>query len=455
MCRGALQIAVVLVLAMLPAAGTRAAEAPEPFTDPVLAGLVRESLAARPELAQAAATVRAERERAPQEGALPDPMLQLGVQNDGFSSWEVGKMETSYYAIMVSQAVPWPGALRLRGEVASLGAEQREQDLARLRLSTEADVRRSYLELLLARERLGLLARLEGLWTKAAALAKTRYEVGEGAQSDVLRSQLELNRLQLRRWSLGVEEQTRLQELNRLRARPLGEPIATSVHLADLALPTLRDAEAALRDARARSPELAAAKVGRAQAERSVALARRGYVPELTVNLGVMPRGGDFPPMWQASLGFSLPVYAFAKQSRAVDESLARGAARAREAEAIDQRLVLRTLQRRTALAAMLEAIRLFRDGLLVQSDATVDSTLAQYQVGRVTFASVLEANAGFVADQEGYLQALARAHRLEVDALEVSLAPVGAPPEGMAPSPAPAVGSEGSSAAPGMGGMR
>jgi len=48
-----------------------------------------------PSWQQARAEVKAERERAPQVGALPDPMLQLGVQNDGFTSWEVGQMETA------------------------------------------------------------------------------------------------------------------------------------------------------------------------------------------------------------------------------------------------------------------------------------------------------------------------------------------------------------------------
>ena len=52
--------------------------------------------------------------------------------------------------------------------------------------------------------------------------------------------------------------------------------------------------------------------------------------------------------------------------------------------------------------------MKLYRDGLLVQSQATSESTLAQYRVGRVTFASVLDANAGYVADKEGLLLAIA-----------------------------------------------
>ena len=42
---------------------------------------------------------------------------------------------------------------------------------------------------------------------------------------------------------------------------------------------------------------------------------------------------------------------------------------------------------------------RALRRGLLVQSDAAVRSTMAQYQVGKVTFPSVLEVLRGLVAD--------------------------------------------------------
>jgi outer membrane protein TolC len=438
-------------LALVLAAGPAAAEAPRLPTDPGLARLIEESLAARPELAQALATAKAERERVPQVGAWPEPMLQLGVQNDGFTSWEVGKMETSFYSIMASQTFPWPGKLRLRSEVAELGAAQADQDVARARLSVEADVRRAWLGLVVARDRLALLERLEAVWQKSAAVARTRYEAGEGAQSDLLRAQLELNRIAQRRWALEGEAASRRQELNRLRGHPLDEPIEPETHVVDLGLPALREAAGVLQDALERSPELAAARLGLTQAERSTALAHRSYFPDVTLGLAVMPRGGDFPPMWQVTLGAPIPVFAGSRQGPAVAESEARAASRLKNAEAVEQVLRLRVRQRQTALAIALETLRLFRDGLLLQSEATVESTLAQYEVGKVTFASVLEANAGFLADQESHLLASAQAHQLEIEAAEVSLAAVGAPGQAMGTSAMPGAAPAGAGAPSGM----
>lgn len=419
---------IATLLLLVPFGPPRADSAPVPIalpTDPVLAQLIEQSLAARPELRQAEASARAERERIPQAGALPDPVLSLGIQNDGFKGIQVGTMETSFYQVMLSQGLPWPGKRGLRSDVARLSADVADSALARARLTTEADVRRAYVELLLSRERLALLGRLEQIWQTSAGIARTRYEAGDGAQSDVLRAQLELSRLRQRRWALEAQERSGLQTLNRLRGQPVNEPIATSASLREVAVPDLPSTDAALADALKRSPELAVARFEAARASSSVALSERERYPDLGVNVGVMPRG-QLEPMWTAGISIGLPVWSSRKQSRAVAESRARADAGARGAEAIEQVLRLRVAERQNAYAALLDTLRLFRGGLLVQSRATSESTLAQYRVGKVTFASVLEANAGYINDEDAFLASVAEAQRIAIAAAEVSLDPVG-----------------------------
>lgn len=429
--------------ALLAAAPVSAAD-PGPPVDPELARLVEEALAARPELREAEARLRAERERVPREGALPDPVLSLGLQNDGFGELMIGEMEGSFYSVMASQAFPWPGKRGLRADAASLAADQSAAALARTRLSVEADVRRAWVDLLLARGRLDLLSRLELVWQKSEGIARVRYEAGEGAQSDLLRAQLERTRLRQRRIALLAEEATRVQALNRMRGKPLDAPVETHAQLRDLPEPVLAAPAEALADAEARSPELASARLGVARAERELSLARRDYYPDLTVSLGVMPRGGPFDPMWQASVSVPIPVWAGSKQSRAVSERRAAREAESASADAVAEILRLRVAERRTALESLLATLRLYREGLLVQSTATVDSSLAQFRVGRVTFASVLEALAGYVADEEAYLATAADAQRVAIARFEVSLDPVGV-----------AAAAGGGGAMPGAGAMR
>lgn len=413
-----------------PAAASPSTAAPELPVDAALAGFIREALEQRPEVRQAEATLRAERERVPQAGALPDPTLTLGIQNDGFQGIQVGKMETSYYQAMITQPLPWPGKRALRSQLADRQAAQADAQRGRIRLTVEADVRRAYVELLLVRDQLALLSRQESLWEQSEGLARARYQVGAGPQSDLLRAQLERTRLRQQRLALEAGERTRLQALNRLRGRPLAEPIAGGARLGELADPALRSSADALADAESRSPELRLAQLSAEAAEKRTALAERERWPDLAVSAGVMPRG-SLEPMWTLSVSVGLPVWSGSKQSRAVAESRARLDAEGQGAEAILQILRERTEERQVLLDAALRTLRLYREGLLVQSEATSESTLSQYKVGRVTFASVLEALNGFVADRASFLEAQAQAHRIAIAQWELSLDP----PPGAAPS--------------------
>lgn len=398
--------------------------------DPVLGELVKEATAQRPEIRQSRELIEAENERVPRAGALPDPSLTLAYQNDGFSSFQFGTAETTWMTIMASQTFPWLGKRGLRSDVASLGVRQAETDLKRAELTVRAEVERGYVDLLLVRDQLGLLTKLEGLWRQSESLARARYEAGEGAQSDILRAQLELSRLRQRRFALEAEEQQRATVLNRLRGHPIDEPIPTSRSLGDVPDPGALELAQATADSEALSPELRKAVFVIDRAEKQTALARKDYFPDPAVSAGVMPRG-KLDPMWQIGLSFSLPVYSSSKQSRAVAESQSRQRAAGDGAETVKRLLRQRVKERVLLLGALLKTNRLYRSGLLVQSETTVTSTVAQYQVGRVTFASVLEALAGYLADVNGFFESVAAIQRVAIAQREISLEVVSGPAAG------------------------
>jgi outer membrane protein TolC len=429
------------VLALLGCAATTAAAGPSAApgleVDPELEAVVREVRDKSPEVARARAAARAEAQRVPQVGALPDPVLSLGIQNDGFRAIQIGKMESSFWQVMATQPFPWPGKRGAREELARTQARGSEAQRERVELSTTAEVERAWVDLLLVRGQLELQSRLEALWKEAEAVARARYEVGATPQSDLVRAQLERTRLQQQRIGLLVAERQRVQTLNRLRVHPLEEPIATRRGLPDLADPSLPTPEEASADAERRSPDLALAALGAQAAERRVELARRERYPDLSVTAAVMPRG-QLEPMWAASVAISLPIFSGRKQSRAVDESLDRRESEDQGAEAIRQVVRLRAQERQALLAASLQTNRIYRGGLLVQSEASVQSTLGQYRVGKVTFASVLEALRGRIADEASYLESLAQAQRIAIAAREVSLDPPGGMGGGLASGAVP-----------------
>ena len=421
--------------------------------DPMLRDLVREAVEKRPEVGQVRAQIAAERERMPQSHVLPDPSLSLGIQNDGFSGIQIGKMESSWLYIVAAQTFPWPGKRGMRGEVVGMDAQSAETDLRRTLLTVAADVERSYLDLLLVRDQLGLLGKLESLWQQSEVVALSRYQSGEGAQSDVLRVQLERSRLKQRRWALESEERRKVAVLNRVRGHALDEEIATHRTLADVPDPVFPDPEQAVVESLGESPELRKAQLVGQQAERRVDLAKKERWPDVTVSAGVMPRWGEFGTMWQAGVAFNVPVWSLGKQTHVIAENQARGQAARGGAATVREILALRVRERIESLRALLAVNRLYRSGLLAQSESTVASTLVQYQVGRVSFAAVLEALSGYLSDVNGFLDSVAAAQRIAIAQREISLESPGGAGGGSAGSASmPGTGAAGAAASSGRG---
>ena len=438
-----------LALSLMPIVGWLQAQTPatplpaaaSPSPDPLLETLLREAFDRNPDLARTTALQAAERERVPQARALPDPTVSVGMQNDGFRKNEVGTMDTSYYQVMVSQSLPWPGKRALRADVARLGEGTAASANLRARLTLEADVRRAYAGLLLNREQARLLEEQAGILRQAEVMARARYGVGQGSQADCFRAQLELTRLAQTRLTLHAGERTLVGQLNRLRARPLATPIPTSATLDALPAPRPVDPGEAER----LSPELQSARQGIAQAERSLDLARLDSRPDFAITAGLMPRGG-LDPMWTASVGISVPLWRGQKQHRAVAEQEQRRQAQGSEARSVQNQLAQRMEDRAAELEAVNGSLRLYREGLLAQSEGSFRATLAQYEAGLAPFLAVLEALNGWIADRSGYLQTQAQAQAVLIASAELQLGPT--PPIG-AGLPGASVGGVGATAPP------
>jgi hypothetical protein len=102
-------LALMCLLAALPAGA--AVESPRvPLADaPPVDSLVAAALARSPSLAELRERVQGARERARAAGALPNPMLELMLQDVGFPSYTVGEEEMSMIGPQLTQEIPFPG----------------------------------------------------------------------------------------------------------------------------------------------------------------------------------------------------------------------------------------------------------------------------------------------------------------------------------------------------------
>jgi outer membrane protein TolC len=438
-CARALALTFVLAPGVPARAVAQEPPAPAPSAaDPVLDALVAEALAANPDVAAAREEARAARARPDAASALPDPMASVVYTND---DWQptLGEREMTTLGFMWSQTLPWPGKRALRATEAARTADAADQRVERAGLAVAASVRRAYAALLLARETLAVIDERDALSRDVEAVARSRYSVGQGAQQEIIRAQVEVTRVGQLRAEQEAEASVRLAELNRLLARPADAPLQTSARLALVS--ESRPLDVVQAAAEARSPELRANDASLAGARAGADLAARAGQPDLSLQAGYMNRGG-LDPMWQAGVGVTLPVWK-KKNAAARVEVDARLRAIESRREALRLQLRFRNQERLARLAATERIARLYTDGIVPQAQMSVDSALAGYRAGRVPFVAVLEAQSSLYQDRVARLALLARHVQLRAALEEISLDDA---PAMAVPSAAPASAGAGAS---------
>ena len=94
------------------------------------------------------------------------------------------------------------------------------------------------------------------------------------------------------------------------------------------------------------------------------------------------------------------------------------------EVDSVRTLLRQRTEERTLQVGALRKIRDLYREGLLVQSEASFKAALAQYESGRSSFPAALEALNGWVGDQAAFLQTLAQLQAQHIALAECALGP-------------------------------
>jgi outer membrane protein TolC len=410
----------------LAAGSAGAQETAPPAPEARVEALVQEALAQNPDLKALGEAKEAAGERPEQADALPDPMVSVLYVNDGWNP-SLGEREMTTLGFMASQELPWPGKRDLRRRIAEQEVVPSAERWERQRLAVAAGVRRAFWNLVLAAESLALLRDEQEVWRETEGVARARYAVGQGAQQDVLRAQVEITRLEQRHAGLEGDVEARLAELTRLVGREVERDEVAGVGL--VLRPETRDLATLQAAAEEALPELRAVAAAVERGALAVDLAQRDFKPDLTVQAGYMNRGG-LDPMWQAGVGVTLPL-ARARRRAAVAEAEAGRRAAALQVEAVRAQIRFRTRQREAQLRAAERMATLYADGLIPQARLSYEAAIANYQAGKVPFLTVLEALSTLYRDRTDSLGVLAAHERIKASIAEASLEATSEMPSG------------------------
>lgn len=429
--------AVVLVAAvsLLAARGAASDAAPDTARSdpapsvaaPPVDEVVREALRVAPIVAARAAGVEAARQMESPAGALPDPVLEVMLQDAGFPDWTVGEEPMSMIGPQVSQGFPFPGKRGARRAAAAAQTLVQRKELDRARRDVALQVRRAYARLYSVDRELELLDASRDLTDLLSVTVTHHVETGDMDQEAALKVRLLTSRLAERRADLEADRAAALAELNRFLDRPGDAPLGIVTSLPDPPAPDAADslAESASADVAVNTASVTAA-------EARLHAARLDLRPDFMAGAGVGFRG-DLDPVVTLRLGVELPLWQRGKQRpliRSAEAELVMAREEERDARAIarSEAARLRADWRRAR-----EQVLRYEQSLVPQTMLALDAARSAYLARRTDFSTVLEDFDLWLEARRGLARREADRYSAwaELDALLQSAPEVPADPQG------------------------
>jgi outer membrane protein TolC len=395
--QGSLLLLVALVslvgLNPLPAAETQARQAPSTKDGKIdtrrlaLRELIAEVQQVNPDIQAARARAEAANARIPQARALPDPMVSVGYTNEGFSRLTLGSMEDASLGVSLSQEIPYPPKLSLKGKVAEQEWQREDERFRAIELDIISRLKVAYYELFFVERSIDIVAKNKELLEQMAKTAEARYAVGQTVQQDVLRAHTEITILLQRLAQLEQQRGSLRAAINSLLNRPPQSPLGRPEE--PLKRPFTWTFEQLMDWAVTRSPNLQAAGRLIDRNRLMLDLARQQYIPDFAVSVGYQNRG-RFEGMWQVMVGATVPLYFRTKQDYGVREANSGLAEAEHDRQAVQQALFFEIKELVLMAQTSGRLIELIGTGALPQARLTLESALASYAVGKVDFLTLL-----------------------------------------------------------------
>lgn len=325
--------------------------------------------------------------RIPQERSLPDPMVNFDLKNMGFPKFTIGQEVMSGVGISFSQAIPFPGKLRLKGEIAEKAFERQNEVRNAVVLSVLKDVKTAYFELYALHKSIAILQEQKALLEKALELTETKYSVGNGVQSDVLKAKVEISRMDEMITPMTEMIKSLKAQINLLldfpADRPLGMPQDQGIESLPVSLEEIKKA------AEVNSPMLKEASLMVEEGGKMVDLSRKELSPNFVVG-GGWEFKGQLPSMYEVMVGFEIPLYRKTKQSKMLEESLARLESSKSGFDSAKNDLTFMVTEDYLKARSSENLIKLYKEKIIPQASLTVESSLASYQVNKTDFLALL-----------------------------------------------------------------
>ena len=406
---------LVLFFAVLSSTSSASTAAPQPSPERIFAdaeqlersALIQAVLDRNPTVEVARQAWQAALQREPQAKSLGDPVLSYSL-----APISIGSSNARYgQVVRFGQRLPFPGKLKLQGEIARAEAEAAHQDYqaVRLRLATIASLLFDnyyfvHRALEINDEHLQLLRDFQ-------RIATVRYAAGRAAQQDPLQAEVEVAHLLHRDVVLRTERQIIAAETNALLHRPpdhdLPQP-PLSLDPPDMERLDL----AKLQDLALRSrPELRAREAEIEARAATVKLREKDSNPDFEAMTSYNSMWNEGDHRWIVGVGIRLPLWGGRIDAGVAEAKARQSLAESRHLELVDA-IGAEVYIAHQRLEEARHVVELHRSRLLPASQDQVRAALTGFETGQNSFLALIEAERNQRTIRLDYEAALADFYR-------------------------------------------
>jgi len=380
---------------------------------------VSRALAANAELAAARLNIERARARLRQAGLRPNPTIDFERQNGVFDSPGEGGT-----FIGLSLPVETGGKRRGRIELARIGLEAAEAEIADRERRLANDVRIAYAEAMAALDELEVTTGLDNLDMQTARMVEARVGEGDAAPLELNLLRVEIERLRSRRALTAGRLQAALLRLQNLAG--LDQPLRPRDSLsAALSFQPPATMESAIEIALRSRPDLRLARLEEEAAAAGLKLARAQSAPDVTLftRYGSQLTTFDSTPVGAISdrdrllafgVSISLPVFNRNQGAKAESDIAIAQAKRRRlfiESSAITQ---VKTAWARYEAAGA--ALRTFEQGVLARSGDNIRAIRGAYEIGAFRATDLINEQRRLLDARREFAEALGERYRALAD---------------------------------------
>ena len=349
--------------------------------------LVLEALKNNPELKAAGYNREVMEERAIQAGSVEYPQFQyMREEMPGFR-WD----EAMYSRFELMQMFRFPGKLSAQQGIAEIDAEHAHHEHMEKINDVLALLRSSYFELWLAQQSIVLNRENRKLLQQFARITQTRYGVGDAPQQDVLKSYVELARLENQVAILHQQERSAQAMLLALLNRSHGDTLGVAVvDRETVTLPTLDTLQHLALQFR---PMLWHDSLSVEENRQMLALAEKEFLPDFTLGIEYVTSPlSDFTG-WSVRAGITLPFAPWTlSKANAREEEASISISKAQETLNNSRNMVLSSVSDLYFKAqSVKEQLANYSNSIVPQSKQALQSSLLAYQTGRTDFLMLID----------------------------------------------------------------